>query len=155
VMTGLDQPNTVYSHRISNGFFELLGFRPLLGRMFSAQDYEPGSPRVAILTHKLWMSQFGGDPKVVGRSVAPDNAVYSIVGVMLAGEFQLFASRRPELWVPLQLTPSEKQHRRSEILGALARLRGDVTLQQAQAEIDVIARRIASQHPDTNKDWAT
>src|SRR5437899_1504682 len=60
VMTGLDQPQTVYSHRVSDGFFELLGLRPLLGRTFSAQDFEPGGGRAAVLTHRLWLTRFGG-----------------------------------------------------------------------------------------------
>src|SRR5260370_36400724 len=152
-LTGRDQPSVVYAHRVSFGFFELLGLKPLLGRTFSGQDYQAGSDRVLVLSNRLWKGQFGGDPNVVGRSFTLDNETYTVIGVMPAGDFQLFASARPEFWVPLQLDTKEKSSRRAQILGALARLKRGVTVRQAQAEMDVIARQIGTQYPETNKGW--
>jgi putative ABC transport system permease protein len=152
-LTGLEQPSFVYAHRVSAGFFELLGLKPAIGRTFSIDDYKASSPRVTVLTNKLWLRQFAGDPKIIGRSITLDNELYTVIGLMPAGDFQLFASARPELWVPLQLDAREKSGRRTQILGALARLRRGITVPQAQAEMNVIAARIASQYPETNKGW--
>jgi predicted permease len=152
-LTGDGQPARVYSHRVSAGFFEFLGLKPALGRTFSEHDYQAGNARVTVLTHRFWMSRFGGDSKVLGRTLKLDADVYTVIGVMQAGDFQLFASARPELWVPLELEAWEKRQRRATFIGVLARLKPGATLQQAQAEMDIIAARLASQYPATNKGW--
>jgi putative ABC transport system permease protein len=151
LISGGDEPANVYGHRVSAGFFDLVGLRIARGRTFVTSDYEPGSPHVTVLSHRTWTSRFASDPNIVGRSVLFGKNAFTIIGVTAPGDFQLFSSMRPELWVPLILGPGETKTRRAQALGALARLKRGVPLRQAQSEMDVIAAGLARQYPETNQ----
>lgn len=153
LISGSQEPARAYGHRVSQGFFEMVKVRPALGRVFGPADYEPGAPASVVLTHRLWKSRFGGDPGVIGRTVTLGQQPYTIIGVTEPGDFQLFASSRPQLWVPLHLTAEERQSRRAQFVGALGRLKPGVSAARAQNEMDVIARRLAETFPDSNKGW--
>ena len=153
LISGSQEPARAYGHRVSSGFFELVRLRASLGRTLGPADYESGSPRSVVLTHRLWRSRFGGRPDVVGQTVTLGSDPYTIVGVTEPGDFQLFTSSRPQLWIPLQLTPSERQGRRTQFLGALGRLKRRVSVGQAQSEMELISSSLAHTYPDTNKNW--
>src|SRR3984893_13989874 len=105
----------------------MLRTRPLLGRPPREEDERPGHDDVAVLGYGLWQRRFGGDPAVVGRTVALDRKPYTVVGVMPAGfEFPhpgFRHSQRAELWLPLAFTEDQRQDRSSYSLRVLARLR--------------------------------
>jgi hypothetical protein len=118
--------------RVAANFFELLGSVPAVGRVFMPEEEQPGSEQVAVVGHGLWQRQFGGDPQLIGKTVALDGRNYTVVGIMPKD----FSFPVPvEVWTPLALTPAEKADRTQLSLQALARLRPGVGTGQARAAI--------------------
>jgi len=148
----------IVGEAVSADLFPLLGVHPMLGRNFVPSEDEPGS-RVVILSHALWNRQFGGDPSIVGKSVTLDRKQYRVVGVMPDGfNFPLLRDNvGAELWTTvatLRETPDGSQpmteQRGNDFLSCVARLKPGVSLEQAQAEMDVISAALRRQYPDSN-----
>lgn len=139
-LTGAGEPLRVRCATASAPFFPALGVEPILGRVFTAEEDQPGQNRVAVLSHALWKSQFNGDPQIIGKEIRLDGANYSVIGVMPAG-FQ-FPSEA-ELWVPIAFT-SQQLAESPEYLNVIARLRDGVSPAQARAELDSLSQEIRS-----------
>jgi putative ABC transport system permease protein len=156
-LTGVEQPAHLEGQATSADLIAMLGAKPELGRLFTPEEDE-AHHHVAILSHRLWKQQFGGDPGIIGRTITLENSGYTVIGVMPAGfEFPL-QRRPPEIWTsisPLQETtdntPPVVQQRGSHFLIGIARLKPGVTQAQAQSAMDVIASSLAKQYPDSNK----
>jgi putative ABC transport system permease protein len=129
--------------------FTLLGVEPVLGRNLTRADDEPNAPKVMLISERLWKRSFGGDPGVIGRDARLDGTPRTIVGVMPAG-FR-FPSQT-DLWVPMASVFGRGDNRSWRADQAIGRLSPGVTTQQAQAEMVLIAQRLALQYPDTNKE---
>ncbi len=144
IMSGRGEPERVFVPSASANFFSLLGVEAAIGRTFQAGEDQPGSPKVAILTHGMWQRKFGGDPAIVNQALTINGESYTVIGVLPAG-FQ-FALRRADVWVTYQ--PSELQLTRRFMHGTnvIGRLRSGASLEQAQSELDVIAKRIEQEH---------
>ena len=152
-LTGTDQPEEIGGQQVTSNLLSLLGVRPVLGRDFLPEEDKPGGPRVAILSHGLWQRRFGSDPGLVGKVISLNQESYTVVGIM-PPEFYFPPFWRElvkaELWVTgLDLTNSG---RTNHAYLAVARLKPGILLAQAQAEMDLIARRIQQQFPE-NKGW--
>jgi putative ABC transport system permease protein len=119
----------------------------VLGRTVTAEEDKPKQDAVVILGNGLWQRRFGSDPQIVGKTITLNSRQRTVVGVMPAG-FKF--PENAELWVPLGLDTTMFT-RTDHGLGTIARLKSGVTLAQAQAEMDVIARRIEEQNPVTNE----
>jgi predicted permease len=157
-LTGSGHPEPIKTMQVSADMFPLLGVRPLLGRTFLPEEDGPGGARVVVLGHALWQRRFGSDPDLVGRSIAIDDQAFRVVGVMPPGfQFAPFWARDAELWGPIGPTwaPHNLAGRIADrdggSLRVFARLRSGVTRAQAQAEMDLISRRLERQYPATNK----
>ncbi len=146
-LTGGGEPERVRGVSISQGTFELLRVAPLLGRTFTAEEDRPKQDGVVILGYSLWQRRFSSDSQIVGKTVVLNSRARTVVGVMPA-EFKFPDSA--ELWVPLGLDTTMFT-RTDHGLGCIARLKDNVSLAQAQAEMDLIARRIEEQNPVTNE----
>ena len=146
-LSGAGQPDHVIGTHTEANFFSVLGVRPLLGRTFVAGENEPGHDRVVILSYGLWRSKFDADPKVVGRQIELNDRKYDVIGVMSGG---FHFPSRAQLWVPLDMSAKNMGHRGSHWLNAIGRLKPDVSLQQAQAEMALIAAQLEKQYPDSN-----
>jgi putative ABC transport system permease protein len=153
------EPDYLMAARVSDQFFKVLGTSPLHGRTFLAEEYRRGAPRVVLLSHAAWTGRFGGDPSIVGRTVRLDtNEAFTVVGVMPAGlELRLFhdsaGARRPEtsIWLPKQdFTDAERNNRGGGFWNVIGRLRPGVSVDQAQAELDLVAAQLARDYPRTN-----
>ncbi|MBV8201268.1 MAG: ABC transporter permease [Acidobacteria bacterium] len=142
-LTGTGEPEQVGGAAVTAGFFTALRARPLLGRVFRAGEDGPARERLAVISESLWRRRFGGNPGVVGQAVDVDGDRSTIVGV-LPSSFQ-FPRPDSELWTNLVFAPPAR--RGPFFYRGLARLAPGVTLAQAQAELDAIARRIALQDP--------
>jgi len=135
---------------ISENFFSLLGVEPMLGRAFSSQETLPNGPQVAILSHRIWQQQFGGNPGIVGQSVSIGRVPTTIVGVLPAG-FELdlppekFLMEDSDIYQPLQIE-IDKVPRNLTGMTVLARLKPGATWAQAQAEMDGIAAQLRREH---------
>jgi putative ABC transport system permease protein len=149
-LTGYDRPEMLSGLRMGEGLFALLGEQPLLGRTLQAEDYQPGKGHVIVLSHKLWQRAFGGDRNIIGRNITLSGESYAVVGVMPPQfQFPPFWATHAEMWVPLDLS-QRATNRRQGSLRVFARLKSDVTLQRAQAEIDAINKQLALAYPEAD-----
>jgi putative ABC transport system permease protein len=133
---------------ITANTFGLLRVQPDLGRDFVAADEAPGAPRVVILSHRFWQARFGGQEDIVGRTIAIDGAPATVVGVM--PETFDFPARQ-SIWLPLERTRELEQRTPNGYL-AVGRLAPGATQAAARAELAGINRRLAADHPATNRD---
>jgi putative ABC transport system permease protein len=150
-LTGSGEPIRVRAAQVQASIFSALGTQPIAGRLFTAEEDQPGSVGVVVLGEGLWRSHFGSDPSVIGRVIQLDAHPYEVLGVLPAAlRLPIDYGNRAttELWVPLALGPADPQARGSHGLNALARLRTGVTLPQAQAEIDTITRGFFQRFPN-------
>lgn len=146
-LTGRDRPEQIFGVRATGELFELLGTPAALGRVFAAAEGQPGAAPVVVLSHRLWQRRFGSDPGILGETLALDGVAHTVVGVMPRDfEFPMFWATRAEVWAPLDLSPRATS--RGESLRVFGRLRSDVSLERAQAEMDAIARRQDDASPD-------
>jgi putative ABC transport system permease protein len=148
-LTGEGIPDRVLGRRVTANLWTILGSRPLLGRTFTEQE-DQSDAKVAVIGYGLWQRRFGGDPDVIGRKLLMNNEPFEVIGVMRA-DFS-FPNRRAEVWTPAAFTPQMLGRRGSHFLQCVARLRPGVSLSQAQAEMNVIMRRLQERYPDTNRD---
>lgn len=146
-LTGVGEAEELSGAMSSHGLFNLLGVTPLLGRAFTPEEDQPGRGRVVILGHGVWQRRFGGDPKIVGRTVTLVDRAWEVVGVM-PPDFKFPAGA--EFWIPLTIRTSGWP-RTMHGMGAIARLKPRVTRQQAQSDMSLIARRLGEQYPESNE----
>jgi putative ABC transport system permease protein len=144
------EPERVVGARVSADFFETLGIAPVKGRSFLAEEEREGNNRVAIISYGLWQRRFGSDPNLVGKTFDLSGQSAVIVGIMPAG-FQ-FPSE-VEMWAPIAFGGKDTSLRRTHYLDAVGRLKPGVTIEQAQADITSVARRLEQQYPETNTDY--
>jgi putative ABC transport system permease protein len=146
-----DRPERINVGPATPGFLPMLGYgHPLaLGRDFLDEEGTLGRDRVAILTHRLWQQRFGGDPGIVGRQIRLDRQPYTVVGVLGPGPAD---ENQIQLWVPLAFTPA-MMNREARWLLVMGRLRRDVTLDQANANLDAVNRAIAAGAPSSRADY--
>jgi putative ABC transport system permease protein len=135
-ISGGDVPERVFTALLLDDLFPVIGMRPALGRGFTAAELAPKGPPVAIISHRLWQTRFGGDPMILTRPVRVNGEAVSIVGVMPRGLVLLGA----DLWVPWGGEPSAVP-RNVRLFTILARLAPGATLQQADAELATVARQ--------------
>ena len=140
---------------VSNGYFQALGYRPALGRDFAYSDDTKGNNHVAILSDRLWREHFGADMSVVGKTVTLSGELYTVIGVMppgvqhVGGNYRsVEQGERVDLWTALPLWPAKTDgcDRRCHFLNMIARLKPDVTLAQAQAQMTTLAANIAHEN---------
>jgi putative ABC transport system permease protein len=159
-LTTIQTSVNVRSAVVSSELFSLLGIEPQLGRRFLAEEERPQSStgRAAIISDSLWRRQFGADRDVVGRSIALNGKPFSIVGVMPAAfQFPIDADR-VELWITSAIDgektnpkePAMNENRGSHFLAAIGRLKPNVSIDEAGADMDVIGANLEQQYPDSN-----
>ncbi len=132
----------------THNLFSTLGVQPRLGRAFLPEEDAPTAQRVIIVSHGLWQRRFGGTKDIIGKLLRLDGENYTVVGVMPPW-FQ-FPYNTVQAWVPIhrQLPPEQMQQRGNHRLIVIARLQPGVSVEQARAELDGIAKRIFQQHPN-------
>ena len=148
-LTGREQPERVAGIRTQSSLLQMLGAKTSLGRVLLPEEDQPGKPAVAILSERVWRRLFNSDPEVVGKSITLDGNSYTVAGVLQRG-FLLNAEVMPaeepmdrvDVFLPLPLAADAVTNRRDENYNIVVRLKPGVTVQQAQADVDVIASRI-------------
>jgi len=150
-LTGGSNPESITGAAVSSDFLSVLQAQPMLGRDFRPDEDHPGHNHVVLLSYGLWQSHFGANPKIVGQQIKLNNQSYLVAGVM-AKKFQL-ADFAPQLWAPLGWTDQERSVRGEHHYLVIGRLKAGVTIQQAQAELDTISKRLAQQYPDDDNGW--
>ncbi|HEX8456335.1 MAG TPA: ABC transporter permease [Pyrinomonadaceae bacterium] len=145
-LMGSELPERSAGASVTANFFDVLGVQPQRGRTFAPGEDAAGKHRVIVLSDQLWQRNFGADPAVVNRDVLIGGENYTVVGIMPPG-FQ-FPSRTTELWVPLVFSDSQATSRGNHAFSAVGRMKEGVTLEQAQEQMNLIARRLEQQYPD-------
>lgn len=149
-LTGVEQPVLLLGQKVSAHFFDIFGAKTALGRTFVEGEDQLGRDHVAVITNSLWMSQFGSDPGIIGRSITLDGEPYTVIGVLAKGS--PFERSYYQVWRPLSIAP-ENLSRDLHTLMAFGRLKPGVTLQQARTQMNAIAISIARDFPKSNKGW--
>ena len=145
------EPQRVLVTWTTGNYFRLLDIRPALGRVIRVDEGTPGRvDQVVVLGYSTWQRRFGGDPSVIGRSVMVNGHHCTVVGVTPPGFSGTFAFSESELYLPLNWQSGDGFDRRDRGLHAIARLRAGVTVESAQAVMNVVGERLALQYPDSN-----
>lgn len=148
------EPRRVEAEMVSASYFRILGATAAIGRTFTAEeDRVPDAHPVAVISHAMWTTQFGGDPGIVGRIITLNERPFTVVGVMPPAFRGL--SFDSDVWVPMAMisltgSPSLLETRNNRWLGAVGRLRPGVSFSQAQDDLDRVASQLASAFPESN-----
>jgi putative ABC transport system permease protein len=147
-LTGTSEPELVRGSFVSADFFSVLEKKALKGRTFFSNDVEPGRDQVVVIGNGLWQSRFASDPDILNKAIVINGRSATVVGIMPPHFDFPFGT---ELWIPLALTPQEKNVRDIRNLYVLGNLKKDISVEKAQAEMLTLAKRIEQQNPQTNK----
>jgi putative ABC transport system permease protein len=149
-LTGSGEPVQLRSAQVSAHYFDIFGVQAALGRTFSADEDQRGKELVAVLSHLLWVSQFGADSKLIGRTIRLDGEAYTVIGVL--PEASAFNRANTQIWIP-RVFRAQNMTRDFHWFGSFARLKRGVTIENARAQMDAIGAAIAQDHPDSNRGW--
>jgi putative ABC transport system permease protein len=149
-LTGNGDPQRVIAGAMSADVLAALSARPLIGRLFTADNERTGNDGVVVLGEGLWRTNYGGDPAIVGKPIQLSGRARTVVGVLPASF--AFPSERTQLWVPLVVPEAARTSRTWFSYPALGKLEPGVTLEQARADLGAIAKRLAEQYP-SNRDY--
>lgn len=145
-----DQTERVRGELVSGNFFQVLGVRPWVGRLFTQEDdVTPGGHPLAVLSYAFWNRRFAKDPKIVGRTILVNEHALTVIGVTPPGFYGLNLSNDPDVRVPLMMTPvfnptpaTRLQSRRHQWLTLMARRKSEVSPVQMQAAMDVLYHQL-------------
>ena len=149
-LTGARDAERIVAVRATTNLLPLLRVSPALGRGFEESDASADAASVAILSDRTWRNRFGADPSAVGRDVVINGRPHTIVGVM--PERFWFESKDVEVWLP-RSSPRANGPREPRTLMAIARFRADISVENAQADMQAVAQRLAREHARTNAGW--
>ena len=147
-LIGTREPIRASGAAVSADLFVTLGVPPILGRRFVDTDDREGAPGTTLLSYRLWQTQFGGDPDVMGRDLIIDGEKYTVIGVM-PREFR-FPSSDAQLWTTMRFGEQNDVDRANNWLYGIARLRDGVTIERARAEMEARAAQSRLRYPKEN-----
>src|SRR5262245_15380856 len=143
ILTETDPAERLPGRHVTANFFALFGIEPERGRFFLPSDDAAGASRVAVISHGLWLRRFGGEESAIGKTVQLNGEAHTIIGVA-PPQFKFFAL--DEVWMPARLVENQRL-RRNNFLMMMGRLKDDVSIEQAQAQVNQIAATLAQQYP--------
>jgi putative ABC transport system permease protein len=151
-MTGDGEPQRLTAIKATAHYFEVMGIKPILGRMLLPEEDAPGKNHVVVLSYGFWQRVFGGAPDIVGRAIQLNGEPYNVVGIGPAG---FSVSSKLDVWMPMAFKPDETANdaRGGHYINVVGRLKPGVSVAQARAELTVIADQLARQYPDPQKGW--
>ena len=150
VSAGVERAVQIEGDYLTPGFLDqLIGDKPFMGRYLLPDDAVAGKDHVVIITHKLWETHFGADPNIIGKQIHLNGELYTVIGVQPPGQPDRLGR---QLVLPMVFTPEQMNHD-FRWLVVLGRLKPGVTIAQANADMDTVARHIAADYPKSNKGW--
>jgi len=147
-LLGGDKPERVIGARVSADLLQLLDVQPALGRLFTNDEDQEGRGQVVILSHDFWRNRFGGDANTVRQTITLNDRPYTVIGIMPAGF--AFPSTRTQVWVPVAFNAAERKTRDTNFIDVVARLKPGVSIEQARANMNAVARSQTERYPKTN-----
>ena len=153
-----DRADRAAASVVSANYFQALGVRPILGRAFEPQD-ETGrnAHPVTVISYQAWKDRYAGDPAIIGRTQMMNGVKHTIIGVAPEGFYGTFVGYSFQFWVPASMEDTfiaggyKLENRGAQWIEGFALLKPGVTLQQAQAEMTAVARRLEHDYPATNR----
>jgi predicted permease len=139
-------PERLSAEGVTHNLFSILGVQPIVGRLFLPEEDTTGSEHVVLLSHRLWLSRFGGDRNVLGQAILLNGEKYSVVGIM--PPWFSFPNKDADLWVPTAFTPQQLADRGAHFLTIIAALQPGVGIAQANAQLRVLSQNLRQQHMD-------
>jgi putative ABC transport system permease protein len=149
-LTGLGSPETLTGTRVSANVFGLLRVKPTRGRDFLPEEETFGKHHVVLFSHEFWQRRFGGDTNIIGRSITLNSEPKTVIGIMPPRTH--FPQGDTQVWLPLAFEPWELQYRHAHNYLVLGKLKPGVSVAQANAEMSLIAERMAGADAE-NKGW--
>jgi len=153
-LTGAGEGEQVRGQMVSAGFFSILGVKPLVGRMFTAEEDQLGAGRVVLVSSGFWKRKLGSSPDILGHRIVLDGEGYTVIGVVPASFHLTLPNFRDnsDLYVPIGQWTYPYFRDRSYALGmkAIGRLRPGITLAQAHADMDTVAQNLAAAFPQAD-----
>ena len=151
-LTGEGEPTRVSGHEISADFFPTLGVKPVLGRLFTADEDRVGGAPVALIGGGLWKTRYGSSPSVLGRGITLNGVRYTIIGV-IPETFLFYNGYGTQVWTPLGQwnDPTFRDRRISMGMNVLGRMKTGVTLDRARQDMQRVAHTLAEAYPDADK----
>jgi predicted permease len=146
-LTGDQAPEQVLGGPVTPNFFDVLQVQPFLGRPWTRQE-DAAQSKSVVISYDLWKRRFGGNPQIVGRSILMNGQSTTVLGVMPSGFF--FPSRAVDYWRPGYFTPKVLEERDSHYMTVVARMKPGVTLERARGDMNVIAKHLEQQYPNSN-----
>jgi putative ABC transport system permease protein len=148
-LTGGSEPERIGAARVGATFWSLLGVTPQVGRGFAPNEDSQSAARTVVLSDGLWKRCFGGDGRIVGKTIALDGNSFTVIGVAPAG---FSFPDRPDVWIPLVFAQDDlnPDGRGAHWMGIMGRLAPNVTVTQATSELVTITRRLEQQYPESN-----
>jgi len=139
-------PERLSAEGVTHNLFSILGVQPVVGRLFLPEEDTAGSEHVVLLSHRLWLSRFGGDRNVLDKTILLNGEKYSVVGVM--PPWFSFPNKDADLWVPTAFTPQQLADRGAHFLTVVGVLQPGVSVAQVNAELRVLSQNLREQHID-------
>jgi putative ABC transport system permease protein len=149
-LTGGETPERIQGALVTANFLDVLGVKPVVGRGFAAGEDQTGNDGVIILTNELWRRRFGGDAAIVNKTIMVNGISRTVIGIMPAG---FNYPRGAEVLSPIAITPELARNRQFHTYLTVGRLKPNVTLPQAQSDLETIAARLSKEYADTNTGW--
>ncbi len=146
-LTGEGTPESISGGRVTEDFFDMLGARPEIGRMFTPEDFVGVPARTVVISHGLWQRRWGSDQAILGSTITLDDNPMEVVGV-LNRSFVPPADVFADVWLPLDVTVEDFQNRGRMILSVIAQLQPSLSLDAAQSDIDRLSAALATEFPD-------
>jgi len=148
-LTGGSEPERISAARVGATFWSLLGVTPQVGRGFAPNEDSQSAARTVVLSDGLWKRRFGGDRRIVGKTIALDGNSFTVIGVAPPG---FSFPDRPDVWIPLVFAQDDlnPDGRGAHWMGIMGRLAPNVTVTQATSELVTITRRLEEQYPESN-----
>jgi len=151
-LTNIDDPRRLNSELVSANFFSTLGVKPEIGRTFRLDEDQATSEGVIVISDRLWHAM-GASKEIVGRQANLNGQPTTIIGVMPASF--VFPSQETDAWVPLAMNAKNRADRQSRWLSVVGRLRPNVDVNAANADLNIVASHLATAYPATNRGWST
>ena len=152
--TGGDRPVVAKAVKVSEGFFDIFGIKPLAGRFFFPDEHKKGNDRVVVLSERFWRRYFNGNPSIVGRTIPLDDGAYLVAGVAphdFQPHFQEYTPGDRDLYTAKTIEEFEPRSRVSGYWSVVGRLKDGVSIDQARAEMETISLGIEQENPRSNR----
>jgi putative ABC transport system permease protein len=148
-----NEPERLLGAAVSADYFNVLGVKPVLGRVFTREEDTPGAASVVLISHGLWQRRYGGDPNIIGREIELGGKT-TVVGVMPAGFEYPISDDNQDFWEPIFsatfMTKEIREERANRSLPVIGKLKPGATVEQAKADLDLISRQVEQNSPESN-----